>query len=201
MSKPVIGLTGPTGAGKSTVCAVWAKEGCAVVDADRVAREITALPECLAALRAEYGEDIVNSEGALDRELLAARAFATPQKAARLNRITHPLILKEIRDRAARLSLRQPVVLDVPLLFESGADRLCGKTAAVLAPREVRLARIVKRDGISEEQALARMSAQPEDEYYTRRADYVLNGASSPEELVQAAKTVLAQIFGEFHET
>lgn len=201
MSNAVIGLTGPTGAGKSTVCAVWVRMGCAAVDADRIAREAVSLPECLLALQKEYGADIVNAQGVLDRKLLAARAFATPQKAARLNRITHPVILEIISARLERLRKAQPVVLDAPLLFESGAERFCTKTAAVIAPRKVRLERIMKRDGITGEQAAARMSAQQQDSYYISRADYVLDGSAPLQELNRAAQNLLAQIIGESDET
>lgn len=201
MGNAVIGLTGPTGAGKSTVCAVWVQMGCAVVDADRIAREAVSLPECLLALQKEYGADLVNAQGVLDRKLLAARAFSTPQKAAQLNRITHPVILKMISAQLEQLRKVQPVVLDAPLLFESGAERFCTKTAAVIAPQKVRLERIMKRDGITEEQGAARMSAQQQDSYYTSRADYVLDGSVPLQELDLAAQNLLTQIIGESDET
>lgn len=201
MGNAVIGLTGPTGAGKSTVCAVWVRMGCAVVDADRIAREAVSLPECLLALQKEYGADLVNAQGVLDRKLLAARAFSTPQKAAQLNRITHPVILKMVSAQLEQLRKAQPVVLDAPLLFESGAERFCTKTAAVIAPQKVRLERIMKRDGITAEQGAARMSAQQQDSYYTSRADYVLDGSVPLQELDLAAQNLLTQIIGESDET
>lgn len=202
MGKIVIGLTGPTGAGKSAVSAALAQAGCGVIDADLVARGVTAMPECLAKLKAEYGEDIVDLGGALNRKLLAARAFATPQKAAHLNEITHPIILKEILACIGRFSGVPAVVLDAPLLFESGAQRFCTKTVAVTAPQAVRLARIMQRDGISEEQARARMSAQQEDFYYTQRADFVLDGGTSLENLSESAKNLFKKIIaGESNET
>lgn len=200
MGNAVVGLTGPTGAGKSTVCAVWARMGCAVVDADRVAREAAGTPDCLAALQREYGADIVTGEGTLDRGLLAVRAFATKEKTARLNEITHPVILGMIAERLERLSKTRTVVLDAPLLFESGAQRFCAKTVAVIAPREIRLSRVMKRDGITAEQAAVRMAAQQADSYYISRADFVLDGSLPLAELTQAAQNLLARLIGESNE-
>ncbi|MFU0833637.1 MAG: Dephospho-CoA kinase [Oscillospiraceae bacterium] len=202
MSKPVIGLTGPTGAGKSTVAAAFRNLGCAVIDADILAREAVANAECLNALSKEFGADIIRPDGSLDRGLLAKRAFFTPEKTEKLNRITHPVILQETNRRIRKLqdSNIPAIILDAALLFESGADSLCCTTVAVTAPPESRLKRIMKRDGITEAAAKERMNAQNPNRFYEERAAYVFDGCTDYEVLQDRVAQLLKQILEERNE-
>lgn len=202
-AKPVIGLTGPTGAGKSTVAAAFRELGCAVVDADLLARDAVRKPECLNALAEAFGSDILSADGTLDRGLLARRAFSDPTGTKRLNAITHPIIMEETRRRisAYQTGTAAAVVLDAALLFESGADSVCSTTVAVVAPPESRLRRIMKRDGITEEQARERMNAQNPNEYYIERAACVFDGRTGFDALHGEAACLLKKILGERNET
>lgn len=170
----VIGLTGPTGAGKGEVGRVLASRGAMVIDTDRLAREVVAKGEpTLDALVKAFGRDILLPDGTLDRAALAAKAFADREAHARLNAITHPAIIARSRDLL--IACKAPVaVIDAPLLFEAGMDALCDITLAVLACADVRKARIMARDGIDDARAAARMRAQPDDAFYRERADYTL---------------------------
>lgn len=201
MLKPVIGLTGPTGAGKSTVASLLRQNGCAVVDADVLAREAAEREDCLAKLKEAFGADLVGNDGRLDRRLLAERAFSTPGNAERLNAITHPAIMADAAERiaAARRSEAKAVVLDAALLFESGADRLCDTTVAVTAPEASRLRRIMARDGITEELARERMKNQHDASYYTERADYAFDGTARWSELSGKAGELLRRILRDLH--
>jgi dephospho-CoA kinase len=202
LNKPVIGLTGPTGAGKSTVAQIFRELGCAVIDADLLAREVVQDPCCLKALCSEFGADIVTSDGKLDRHLLAKRAFSSPDHTERLNRITHPAIGRETVQRIEKLQDTgvRAIILDAPLLFESGSGAFCKATIAVTAPLEIRLERIIKRDGITEEAAKERMNAQHSNEFYEHQAEYILNGCMERSELREEASHLLKQILGEKHE-
>ena len=153
---PVVGLTGPTGAGKSTWAKAFASYGCIVIDCDALSRRAVEEPEVLAALQEAFGGDIVK-DGALNRRLLAQRAFAGPEQAARLNAITHPAIRAMLYKALSDAKAQHPpmIFVDAPLLFEGGIDGLCDCTAAVLAPENVRLERICLRDGITEAEARA----------------------------------------------
>lgn len=173
----VIGLTGPTGAGKSELTALLQAAGIPVVDTDILAREVTEKGHpCLERLVEAFSPAILREDGTLDRRALAAAAFATPEAQATLNAITHPPVLaraKELLDDAFAAGATIAVV-DAPLLFESGADAMCDRTVAVLASPEQRLSRIMKRDNLTEMQARSRMNAQPTAQYYIDRADEVL---------------------------
>lgn len=173
----VLGLTGPTGAGKSTVAAAFQKLGCAVIDCDVLAGEVLKLEECQKQLQQAFGEDVVTSR-TVNRRLLAERAFQNAESAALLNSITHPMIVKEIQQEIQRHKEEGAsfILMDAALLFESGADALCTATVAVTAKLSTRIKRITARDGIDEAHAKARIAAQQPDEYYHSRATYDVNG-------------------------
>ena len=159
----VIGLTGQTGAGKSTVSQRLAARGCAVIDCDAVTRDSALYSgECLAELQKAFGRDIIRPEGTLDR-------------------LPHPVIFGRLRAEIAakKAAGARVIVLDAPTLFEAGAERLCRRVVSVLADRAVRRARILRRDGISEAEAEHRMQAQQADGFYAARSDYVLDNTAS----------------------
>jgi dephospho-CoA kinase len=199
----IIGLTGPTGAGKSTVAAAFEKNGCKIIDADSIAREAVTNTDCITALKSEYGSDIVLEDGSLNRHLLASRAFSNPQSTARLNEITHPFIVNEIIRRISffKQNGAKAIVLDAPLLFESGADSLCTVTVAVTAPVEVRLQRIMTRDSIPSELAKLRIGAQHEDTYYCKRANYIFDGSGEPKDVQLKINLLLQRIMGDMNES
>ena len=192
-----IGLTGPTGSGKSLVAALWAERGAAIIDADQIAREVTEPGSpCLAALTEAFSPDILRKDGSLDRKALANLAFADPAATKTLTEITHPPILALCRARAeAAAADGVPfIVFDAPLLFESGLAADCDLTVAVLADKEIRLSRIRERDSLTESEARLRMQTQPDDEYYTKRADRVLYNGGDIDELRAQAEAMLSCI-------
>lgn len=192
-----IGLTGPTGAGKSTVAAAFAAAGIPTVDADKAAREVTA-PDSpvLQPLCKAFGADIVDASGALNRKLLAQRAFASKEATARLNAITHPEIIRRMQAQldAFETAGEKVALIDAPLLFEAGLDSLCDLTVAVLADEEVRLARIMARDGVDREAALRRMAVQPKAAFYRSRANDILCNDGDAAELDQQIARLLEKI-------
>lgn len=193
----IIGLTGPTGAGKSTFSALAEAQGFAVVDCDAVARKVTQ-PGCAAlpALVAVFGEDILGPDGALLRPKLAEKAFTSPQQTALLNQTIFPFITREINAQIKALASQgvQYVLLDAPTLYESGADALCSAVVAVLATPQLRLQRITQRDHITPEAANLRMQAGKRDEFYQTRANYVLVNNGDEAAFREAAVAVIAQI-------
>lgn len=173
----IIGLTGQTGAGKSTVAALLRAKGLAVIDADEIARAVMQPgSDVLSILAGAFGADLLLPDGALNRPLLAQRAFSSPEQTARLNAITHPAIIQKMREETARAFREgaKAVVLDAPQLFESGENQACDLIIAVIAPEALRIERIMKRDQISEESARLRANAQKSETYYKEHADLLV---------------------------
>ncbi len=197
-NKPfILGVTGPTGSGKSEFAAMLREADVPVIDADALAREVTVPGHpCLAELAAAFSPDVLRADGSLDRAALAKLAFASPQATERLNAVTHPHILKLADERvtACFAAGADIVAVDAPLLFESGMDAICDRTLAVLAPAADRLARILLRDGITKEGAAARMNAQPDEAYYVSRADDVLWNRGDLGAFYKAARVWIARL-------
>ena len=174
----VVGITGPTGAGKSIVCRLLGEwERISVIDCDQVSRQVVRRGQrCLLDLAVEFSSAIVDKDGELNRRKLASIVFADRRKLKRMESIIYPYILASILHTLAKREKAgdRAVFLDAPTLYQSGADSLCEKVAAVLAPEGDRLVRIMERDALSEEEARARMMSQPGDEFFEKRADYII---------------------------
>lgn len=195
----VIGLTGPTGAGKGTVAKLFASFGVQIIDADAVYHALLIPPSpCLDELTARFGSSILNPDKTLNRPALGAIVFSDQKALSDLNAITHRYVMEQIRSELDRLRKTQVKValLDAPQLFEAGADRDCDVVVSVLADEERRLARITQRDGISPEAAQKRMAAQLPDEFFRRNASYIIENNQSPEQLTDAVQAILSEIGG-----
>lgn len=173
----IIGLTGLTGAGKSTVAQKLMAYGCYHIDADKVAKNVINNNENVKnKLKERFGNDVINADGTTNRPLLATRAFADTDSTSALNDITHPAVTEEIKSIIKDMEEigYRGVIIDAIALFESGEDKLCDFTVAVVAPMDIRLERIMKRDNITEEKALERINAQKDEKFFTEKADFVL---------------------------
>lgn len=178
----VIGLTGGIGSGKSTVTRRLLEKGYRVFDADRISHEITApgMP-ALSRIRETFGERFFDDEGRLLRKELAKHITADPAEREKLNAIMHAAIIAAIEEglENARAEGRQLVFIDAPLLFEAGLDRMCDRVWLVSAPEEVRIQRVMARDGISEEVVRGYIAGQmPEEEKRARSAVLLDNGGT-----------------------
>lgn len=197
MKTRILGLTGQSGAGKTTVSRHLAGlPGFFVIDADQVAREVVRRgAPCLQKLCEAFGEQILLPSGELDRRKLAGIVFSDPAQLAKLNAVTLPFITRRIEEQLESLRGRyRCVVLDAPTLFESGADRMCDAVAAVLADREKRIARIRRRDGLSEREAAQRVDAQHGELFYTRRAEYILCNNGGERELLAELENLMNRL-------
>lgn len=186
----MLGLTGPTGAGKSTVAGYFRGKGVPTVDADQAARRaVEPGSPALRELAAAFSPDILRPDGSLDRRRLAVLAFADRQSAQRLNGILHPVIMDIIRKELARLAAagHPMLLLDAPQLYEAGGDALCNRVAAVLAPPGLRLARIMERDGLTEEEARRRMAAGLPDAFFREKGAWILENSGDKAALLAAA--------------
>ncbi|EHS58459.1 dephospho-CoA kinase [Paenibacillus sp. Aloe-11] len=178
-----IGLTGGIATGKSTVSALLVAKGALLIDADAIAREVM-LPghPVLAAVIQHFGQAVMNSDGTLHRKKLGEIVFADPVQRQALNDITHPAIREEMRLRMVAYEREQSdklVLADIPLLYESGLESLYEEIMVVYVPREVQLQRLMLRDGLTEEQAGLRLSAQMDIEQKRRLADIVIDNSGT----------------------
>lgn len=181
----VYGLTGGIGTGKSTVAKLLAEKGAVIIDADAIAREVVSPgSDGLVEIVRHFGTDVLEADGALNRTKLGEIVFADPEKRRRLEGITHPRIFRTIGMRIAEASEqgRQVVILDVPLLFETGATRAAVEEVIVAyAPRAVQATRVAARDPLPPEQIQARIAAQMDIEEKRRLADFVIDNSGSLE--------------------
>ena len=172
----IIGLTGQTGAGKSTVAKKLTEYGCVHIDADALAKTVISASETvLENLKNEFGADIFK-KGALDRKALAKKAFSSLANTDKLNAITHPAVtdaIKKIID-SQRENGAKAVIIDAIALIESGENELCDFTVAVIAPRDVRFERIVRRDKLTARQANERIDAQKDESFYVENCTYTV---------------------------
>lgn len=170
----VIGITGGTGAGKTTLLEILEKNGALILDCDAVYHEMLRSDEALkGAIHAAFGE-VFDQNGALDRQKLGNIVFGNQEKLRRLDAIVHEHLPRELARRMAK-SDAPTIGLDAIKLIESGLGSLCDTTIAVTAPEEVRVRRIMKRDGIPEAYALSRIRAQKDDEWFGQHCDHVIN--------------------------
>ena len=180
----IIGLTGPSGAGKGVVASLFAAYGVPSIDTDAVYHELLIPPSiCLDELAARFGSAVLHDDGTLNRKALATIVFAPGHDHDRLdlNRISHRHVLNRVRELLASYDSagRSAILVDAPQLFESGFDAECDVILSVLASRDVRLSRIMARDGLDETAALARINAQKDDEFFRKHShDIVINNGS-----------------------
>ena len=177
---PVYGLTGQTGAGKSTIAQMFAENGFCVADTDVLAREAVKNPEVIAELCEYFGADIFEG-GELNRRELAKRAFASPGKTALLNKATHPEITRLAFEaiHSGEKAGAKAAIIDAPVIFESSITSVCKKIVCVTAPLEERIKRIALRDSITPEETAARMSAQKDEEYYIKHSDVIIENTDT----------------------
>jgi len=176
----IVGITGQSGAGKTAVSAMLAARGYPVIDADLVARQVVAKgSKCTLDLAVEFGIEILNVDGTLNRRKLGSIVFTDKKKRMRLNRITFPYIQEEIflQVEGLRKKGKNVIFLDAPTLIESGTHKRCDKVVSVIAPLELRVRRIIQRDELTREEAMQRISAQHGDAYYTSRSDFVIENS------------------------
>ena len=187
----VVGLTGPTGAGKSTASKTAQALGFKVIDCDKLARvAVEKGSEGLAALIKVFGANILNTDGTLNRKKLAEIAFSTKDNTELLNRTLLPYIVMLVKEE-----MNVPLVLlDAPTLFESGINSMCNATVAVLASKEIRLKRICERDLIDEESALLRINAGKTDEFYLNNADFIIYNNTNEVAFTDEFKNIICNI-------
>lgn len=197
----IIGITGPTGAGKTTALGALKELNVSVIDADAVYHRLLAESEALReALTKHFGRGILDPAGRVDRKRLGAIVFEAPKALAELNELTNPFILSAIDRLCAAASAEgRHAAIDAIGLIESGLGERCSAKVAVLAPPEVRIQRIMAREGISYEYAASRVRAQKSEDFFRTHCAYILenSGETTPEEFYQEALSLFRTLLNE----
>src|SRR5689334_24729083 len=174
-----VGMTGSIGVGKSFVASVFVELGCHVLDADLTAREVV-LPGTpgLQAITREFGDDILNTDGTLDRKRLGALIFADENRRQRLNHILHPFIIARQDEILREWEAEDPDgigIVDAALMIESGGYKRFDKLIVVHCRPEVQLERLMLRNGLAHDEAQRRIAAQMPQEEKQKFADYLID--------------------------
>lgn len=190
----IIGITGNSGSGKSTISKLISKNYEAkIIDADKIAKEMTKNNgEYLQAIRQAFGNDVIKNNE-LDRKKLADIVFLNRAEKEKLDGLTFEYVVEEIKkELEANQNLDyQYIILDVPLLFESKLDKLCDYTIGVIANKKEKIKRICKRDKLSKEKALQRLNSQPNDEFFTKNCNTVINNENKEETIKMVNEIML----------
>lgn len=187
----IIGLTGPSGTGKSTVAKCALSLGFSVIDCDKVAASVTDDAELLNRLEAAFGG--VLKDGKLDRKALAHKAFATKEQTEKLNEIMLPAVVEVIKKQIKELKNNgaQRLLLDAPTLYESGLDADCDTVIAVLADEKRRAKRILERDNLTKEQLEKRLNAAKPDAFYLQKSEHIIYNNGDLCELEASVKKII----------
>lgn len=193
----VIGLTGGIGTGKSTASEYLRKQGFSIIDADRISREIVEPGTLLLKeLEKSFGSGIIKDDGTLDRKALAAIVFSDKEKKSRLDGLMHGHILDEIERKISESQSGEGrgIIVDAPLLFETGLEKKCDQVWLITADEKLRILRVCERDGMDPEEVRARIQNQMADEEKKERAHRIVDNSGSKEALLaQLAELIEAE--------
>jgi len=188
MKKTVIGLVGPSGAGKGEVSAMLEKKGYYHIDTDLLARDVYA--DVRPQLTEKFGE-VFDENGILNRPLLASKAFSSAENTEALNKIMHGAIIRKTEEIIKNQPTENGFIVDGAALFEANADKLCDTVIAILCDTEIRLNRVMSRDGITREKALERFARQKSDEFLKSHCEFTIYNDKSLSETEKELDKIL----------
>lgn len=193
----IIGLTGQTGAGKTTVSQIFLDNEFYIINADLVAKMVMSKgTPCLNEVVQVFGKDVLDNDGELIRYKLADIVFTDKSQLEKLNSITYPYIVNQIKRMidSALTFCSNKILIDAPTLFESGCNRLCDKIVSVVSVKELRIRRIIARDGITKSQAENRIKSQLSEEFFRTYSDYIIENNTSEQDLQLKTLDVISKI-------
>ncbi len=192
-----MGVTGGLGAGKSTACQRFKENGAVIFDADSIAKEILQTNQAIQdRIVEEFGADIIK-DGQVDTQKLASQAFSNEENQSILNNIVHPYVIEAFEKRRDELEKKIGLlVVDAPLIFESGFDSHLDHTLLIFASMKMRIARALRRGNLTREEILRRMDLQMPEEDKRDLASFVIENNGSIEELNQEIDKLYHQLVG-----
>ena len=187
----IIGLTGGIATGKSQSSKIFKELGCYIIDADKLSRTLTTKDsKCLKEIVETFGTDILNYNGTLNRKKLGQIVFNDKQAKMDLERIIHPHIIKKTNEIIAKKYNKTNIIVDAPLLFEVGLDRVCDKVIVIYARYHIQITRFMKRDNLSKEEAIKRIALQMPIEDKMKLADITIDNSGTLLELKKNIKFI-----------
>lgn len=191
----VIGITGNSGAGKTTVCEIMKNSyEVNIIDADKVAKSLSKKGTAyLKAIENTFGTEIIKEDGNLNRNLLAKKIYENHEDRNKLNNLTFIYVVDEIKNILKQNEGKINIV-DAPLLFEAGLEKICDKVITVVATQELKIKRICERDGLDIEVAKSRLKIQNDEEFYIDKSDFVIRNNGSREDLENQIKNIMNEI-------
>ena len=192
----VIGITGSSGSGKTTVCKIIKKlYNSEILDADKVAKELSndVNSDYYREMVKLFGKECLLEDNMLNRKKIAEIIYQDEAKRESLNNLTFNYVVKKMKKDLSEIKDKDLVIIDAPLLYEAGVDKLCDKVIAIIAEKNNKVKRICLRDGIDELFAKKRLLIQNEDDFYINKADYVIYNNKDFKELEESIKKVLEE--------
>jgi dephospho-CoA kinase len=195
--KPILGIIGGIGSGKSLVAEEFARKRGFLIVGDQLGHEALREPDVKQKVRARFGQEIVDDQGNIERRKLGARVFAHAAELRALEELVFPHIERRIGEEVARAQRQDDVdfaVLDAAVMLESGWSRICDKLIFVDAPRAVRLQRVAHKHGWNEKEVAAREQMQMDLSFKKARADFVIDNSQSAADIATQVKEILKRL-------
>ena len=188
----IIGITGTSGAGKTTICNILKKQYSAyIIDSDEIAKRLSKKGSIYLQSIVEYfGQGILDNDGELKRSELANIIYESDEKRQRLNNLTFIYVVQEIKDKINQLIGKELIIIDAPLLFESKLNQICDFVIGIIAKDEEKIQRICKRDDISVEMAKKRLNIQITEDEICKKSDFVIENNGNIEQLEKELKKI-----------
>lgn len=191
----IIGITGNSGSGKSFISEILLNKyrGVVIIDADRIARKMSNINTLYyKEIVKAFGKDILKENLEINRKILAKIIFNNDEKREKLNSITFKYVVHEIKNEIKLNRDRDIIIIDAPLLFESGLDKICDITLGVISEESIKIDRICKRDNLSIEEAKDRLKVQLKDEVLIKKCDYVIENNGDVQELILKLEEIIS---------
>ncbi|MDD4212171.1 MAG: dephospho-CoA kinase [Bacilli bacterium] len=189
----IIGITGGIASGKTTVDKMIRKAGYVVIDSDELAHETLLEPTVIKTLVATFGSSIMENDQ-VNRKVLGEIIFSSPAKQQQLNRIIHPLVKNRIKQEIRLIPNEQIVFVDVPLLYEANMEHDFHKIVVVHIPEKLQIERLMQRDDITQNYAIAKMSRQMSIDEKVKHADFLINNEGSYEDTQRQVEAMIRRI-------